>query len=414
MTWPFIAEPEQVLFASPEPERLFCATPSLTRLPSGRLLATFDLSGPGTAALSGPRAIHGDFDLPSQGRVCISDDDGHTWRQTAEIPMYHIRAFHGRGDTVWLLGHDHQLMVCRSIDGGDHFEEPVVLDDNARWHQSACSADWRHGRCYLTMEQVRPGTTWPGIAPVLMSIGQEDDWRERRNWRFSAPLDWTRMVPLPTSCGVPFFPTGPVSPGEPTRFCGAPGVLESNVVRLYDPLHPFYDPADRTVLAFMRAHTGRTNLAAVAAGCEGPDGSLHWKLLTTPAGTKLAYVPFPGGQMKFQILYDEGSQFYWLVSSQASDSMRKPETLPQKRYGLPDNERNRLALHFSRNCFDWCFAGMIAVGAQPNESRHYASLAIVGKDLLVASRSGSPRAMNSHNCDQITLHRIRDFRKLLY
>ncbi len=38
---------EEIFFRSPSPEDLFCYTPALTRLPGGRLLALFDLGGPG-------------------------------------------------------------------------------------------------------------------------------------------------------------------------------------------------------------------------------------------------------------------------------------------------------------------------------------------------------------------------------
>ena len=53
-------------------------------------------------------------------------------------------------------------------------------------------------------------------------------------------------------------------------------------------------------------------------------------------------------------------------------------------------------------------------GASVPESRHYASMAIDGDDLVVLSRSGSPQAKSPHNGDMITFHRIRDFRSLVY
>ena len=38
------------------------------------------------------------------------------------------------------------------------------------------------------------------------------------------------------------------------------------------------------------------------------------------------------------------------------------DRLPEDRYNLPNNERRRLQLHFSKNMIDWCFAGLVAVG----------------------------------------------------
>ena len=125
-------------------------------------------------------------------------------------------------------------------------------------------------------------------------------------------------------------------------------------------------------------------------------------------------MPLPGGQCKFHIVFDDRTSLYWLVSSQATDSMCRGEYLGPERYGLPNNERHRLALHFSRNCVDWCFAGVIAIGSSPKQARHYASAVIDGDDLHVLSRSGDERAVSAHDGNLITFHTIRNFRELSY
>lgn len=63
---------------------------------------------------------------------------------------------------------------------------------------------------------------------------------------------------------------------------------------------------------------------------------------------------------------------------------------------------------------DWCFAGIVAIGKTPKESRHYASMVIDGDDLCILSRSGDARAQSAHNGDLITFHTVRDFRSLVY
>src|SRR5690606_11209371 len=103
-------------------------------------------------------------------------------------------------------------------------------------------------------------------------------------------------------------------------------------------------------------------------------------------------LPMPGGQMKFHILYDEQMKLYWLLSTQATDSMTRAEKLPPDRFWLPNNERHRLQLHFSKNCVDWCFAGIVTMTDSQKQARHYASMAFDGDDLLVLSRSGDERA----------------------
>ena len=128
----------------------------------------------------------------------------------------------------------------------------------------------------------------------------------------------------------------------------------------------------------------------------------------------MLHIPFPGGQMKFDICYDEISKYYWLICSQTTDSMKRPECLPDDRFGLPDNERHRLVLYFSKNMFDWCFAGVIAIGKTAKQSRHYASMVIKDNDILILSRSGDENALSAHNGNMITLHRVADFRNLTY
>ena len=75
----------------------------------------------------------------------------------------------------------------------------------------------------------------------------------------------------------------------------------------------------------MRAHTGTTNFACVAKVVEGDDGSLRTMLEQAPSGEPMLYVPMPGGQMRFHVLQDEAAGLYWLLSTQATDSMTRPD-----------------------------------------------------------------------------------------
>ncbi len=405
---------EKLLFESPDASNIYCFSPALCRLSSGRLIATFDLGGPGVESLPGVKSVHGDFGLCNQCKVFVSDDNGESWRHTADLPMLHARPFIV-GDRLSIIGHNGALTVTTSLDAGETWSEVAVLESQREWHQAPCAVEYYHGKVYLTMEVVLPDTTWPGTAPVLMSIAKDADPRDNAAWRFSNELIFPQNLIADSGIGVPFFRTGNLTPdAQDKRFCGDPGWLESHVVRIHDKNHIFYDRQEKNFLVMMRAHTGSTNIAAVAKGVENPDGSLSLASIKTPAGAAMIYVPCPGGQMKFHLLYDEPSKLYWLVSTQATDSMIRPELLPDKRYNLPNNERNRLQLHFSKNLFDWCFAGMVAINKKDIESRNYPSMTVVDNDLLILSRSGDARAKSAHNGNLITLHRIKDFRKLVY
>jgi hypothetical protein len=164
----------------------------------------------------------------------------------------------------------------------------------------------------------------------------------------------------------------------------------------------------------MRANTLSTGYGAIAKVVENDDGTMTTMLETAPSGRKMVFIPLPGGQMKFHIVYDEPTKLYWLLSTQATDSMTRAELLPDERFWTPNNERHRLQLHFSKNCIDWCFAGIVTMTDSALQTRNYASMAIDGDDLIVLSRSGDERAVSAHNGNLITFHRIRDFRGLVY
>ena len=139
-------------------------------------------------------------------------------------------------------------------------------------------------------------------------------------------------------------------------------------------------------------------------GRENADGTLTLDTWKRPDGSPVIFFPFPGGHMKFHIIYDERDRFYWMAASHVERSTG---------YGPPPNrERRVLGLYCSSDLFDWQLAGFIAAGKSRICSRHYASLVIDGEDLLVVSRSGDLEAKSTHDTDLITLHRVRGFREL--
>ncbi|MCC7174977.1 MAG: exo-alpha-sialidase [Bryobacterales bacterium] len=401
-----LAQDHVVVYESPDPARVFAYSPGLVRLDSGRLAATLDRSR---------------TDRP--GLILTSDDRGRTWTARAETPMRHARPFVA-GGSLYVLGHAGDLMVARSDDGGATWTEPVKLTSGQSWSQSASNVVYSRGRVYLVMERITD-TRFPGwqvavMAPVLMSADVGGDLTKREAWVFSDELAFRELLEKagrPRLIGAPFFKPGPTVAGAPRGFrhMHPMGWLEMQVVQFTDPDHVWFDPDRRTFHLWARAHTGLTNYACVLKAVEAQDRRrIAISLESAPSGEPALYVPCPGGHMRFHILWDGVTGLYWLLSSQSTDSMTRPDRLPPERFGLPDNERSRLALHFSRNCVDWCFGCLVAVGATPKQARHYASMAIDGEDLQVLSRSGDHRAASAHDGNLITLHTVRRFRELVY
>ena len=407
------------VFESPDAATVFCYTPGLARLESGRLVATMDLGGPGASKL--PDAKRAGDKRIWRGRAFTSDDHGRTWTHRTDFPFGHARPFVA-GKSLYVLGQSGDLMVIRSDDGGLTWCEPAVLTEKQHWHQSACNV-WYSGDCvYLVMERLAKADIkgWPvaGLAPVLMRARVTDDLTRRESWTLASELAFNDAVDYRQleGLGVPFFAMDPKKSlyPAPRRNMAPIGWLETNVVQFTDPNHVWYDESGKTFYLWARAHTGGTNLAAIAKVVENADGSMTTSLAAAPSGRTMVYVPCPGGQMRFHILYDEPTKLFWLLSSQSTDSMTRPDRLPADRFNLPNNERHRLVLHFSKNCVDWCFAGVVCMGATAGQGRHYASMAIDGDDLHVLSRSGDQRAKSAHDGNLITFHTIRQFRKLVY
>ena len=378
---------EVVIAESPAPDSVFLYTPGIVEGFDGRLVVSVDYGGPGTSILDGSRSDFGDYKSGNQIRVLLSDDNGKTWRETsARIPMMHEILFKA-GKSLYMIGHSGRLLITRSDDNGETWSDPSVLCPEPRWHQSCTPVDIHDGKVTLVYEKwVSDGHPWPGVGPVLMQAKVDDDLTEASSWKFSDLYNPDEDMEASRPSGIPL--TDP----------GKAGILETNVIRVYDEKNPFYDPSGKSVVLMMRASVGLPDIGVMMRGVEKPDGSLAVEKLTKN-GREMYFVHIPGADLKFYVVYDPESRLYWLLHSQMDGRM---------------NYRRRLALSYSPDLLKWTFAGLVAVGPSDNAARHYASMIIHGDDLLIVSRSGDERARNSHDGNLVTFHRVKDFRSLIY
>lgn len=428
-----LAQDGTVIYRSPDGMRIHAYSPGICTLPSGRLIATNDLGGPGVTDLPGPKSQRGALEGQHswQGNIFISDDHGSTWQQQHSFPFMHARPLRA-GNSLYVIGQANDLMIIRSDDDGETWSEPRALSQGQHWHQAPSNVHYAHDSVYLVMERRCHDEikTWsPGAnAPVLMRARCDSDLCQRANWTFASELCFSDIIPGIKDqaqidfSGVPFY-HAPYPGGvtlAPGRNCAPSGWLEANVVQFHDPRHIWHDPTGKTFYLWLRSHVGLTNYACIAKvteqGNEAGTGEMITELVSAPSGKNMLFVPCPGGHNKFHVIYDNTSKRYWLVSVQSTDSMCRPELLADDRFGIPLNQRCRLQLHFSSNMIDWCFAGMVTIGAHEKDARQYPAMCVDGDDLLIVSRSsdGVTPIPNAHDGNLTTLHRIPQFRNLVY
>lgn len=378
---------EKVITTSPNPDSIYLYTPAIAEGFGGRFVVAVDYGGPGTYALDGPKSDFGDYKAGNQIRVLLSDDKGKTWRETpARIPMMHEILFKA-GGSLYMIGHSGRLLITRSDDNGETWSEPAVLCPEPRWHQSCTAVDVYDGKVTLVYEKwVAEKHKWPGVGPVLMQAREDADLTDPSNWKFSELYNPDDDMEAARPSGIPVNATG------------APGMLETNVIRVHNPANPFYDATGKSVALLARASTGFPDIGVMLKGYEREDGSLAIGRFRKNEG-EVYFVHIPGGDLKFHILYDPESRLYWLLHSQIDGRM---------------NYRRRLALSYSPDLLRWTFAGLVAVGPTDHSARHYATMIQDGDDLFIVSRSGDERARTAHDGNIVTFHRIKDFRKLIY
>lgn len=391
-----------------DPGKQVAYCPAIEVLPSGRMVGTM-LTHDGR-----PEAAH-----EWVVSVFTSDDGGASWVHRKDLPMVDGQPF-AAGGAVYVIGGREDLFISRSEDGTT-WTELAPLKTGRQWYSFPGPPIRLNGRIYLEKE-CRPVPVTHGfpvwlLAPVVMSAWMEDDLTRPEAWTFSNVLgfqDVLAQLGRPNLLGVPFHTPRPrkTEPGVPPNT--GTGWGEGNLVQIRDPAHVWHDPAGRTLHIYLRAETGRSGFAAVAKAVLGDDGSITVETARAPSGEPIVFVPLPGGQGAFNILYDEKTRLYWLLSSQSLDSTRKRDFLDPWHYGLPYNERSRIALHFSKNCMDWCFAGLVADAGEQKRSFFHASAVIDGEDLVMLMRVADEAAVNAHNSNLIAFQRVRAFQCLAY
>lgn len=414
-----------VVQASPDPDHLFHANPSLLALSSGRLLAALHYHGPGLAKQPGAKGRLYRLNHLVLGAIHSSNDKGASWQHQADFPFAFARLFRD-GESVYALGHKGNLQIMRSQDGGNSWSKPDALtpEDEAGglFVQGPGQVLAHDGFFYTAVMKTPPAAFqgWPGsrLIPVVLRARIGGNLQSAKSWSFSEPdrsfADWFPWNDYP-GFGIPCFATPSEGKPDPIgggRYASRIGWDDAHVIPPPPPPHPWHEPD--TLLLVCRTGLHRANLAAVLKLRIPADGPMTLEQITAPSGTPLAFIPWPGGNQKFDVCWDGESGLYWTVSNRMTDTMVLPARLPARRWGLPADEASSLILSFSRNLVDWSLAGLLEPQNEAEPFRTGAAMAIRGNDLHVLVRAGGAGCRKLPETDQVRAYRIADFRALVY
>ena len=400
----YLADEYVSVFTTDDPHHLQPMSPYVTTLSNGRIIACFDLVGDRVSN----RIPIGYEENPGwigyRTMAAYSDDGGETWTYSLERLGLFPRAFQDGEKVYYIYRNDAtKLTVAVSDDYGTTWSEGFVIDERG-WHSAPTSVIVQGDYLYMTMEVSVNGS----LAPILIRGKRGADLTKKENWSFSEPLSLMQIIEDARRSDLDYTGIQRNNNTADARW------LEGNVFQIYDESHPWYDPTMKTFYIYSRQQSGRAGYAGLIKVTENADGTMTPSVMQSQAGKDQVYVPMPGGNDKFSIIYDETSKLYWLASNFNDHSIIEQIYTDGDMQANPAHQRDRLALWFSKDAMNWEFAGMITEGDTMRESRAYPHICVDGNDLLVVTRCGTEESSSNHDNNILSFHRIKGFRDLAY
>ncbi len=325
---------------------VYIGSPSLARLPDGRLVAGHDLFGCGSWDFS---------------RIFRSPDGGRSWRHVADLQQaFWGKLFVHRGKLFMLACRCRfgDILLYHSPDGGETWRGPAVLVAGP-YHKAPVPLVEHRGRLWTCVER-----RFPEFQAVALSVPLEVDLMNPHNWTVSTPL--------------PYDPNWAPTGWKPRRA----HISEGNAV---------VDPQGR-LLNVLRYNPPPHYRKAVV-------------LNIAPDGRSLSFnrtIDFYGSLTKFTIRRHPETGVYWSLVNRVPEpegdvwAVRNVLTLVSSRdldHWTPvrdvlRDDREIAPKYTGFQYIDWLFDGA---------------------DLIFVSRTAYNGAHNFHDANHLTFHRIKDF-----
>ena len=343
----------------------YLCSPSLLRMPDGRLLASMDLY-----EMKAPQNLTLIFE---------SRDDGKTWRHLTELmPCFWGRMFLHKGELYMLSVSTEygDLLIGKSADGGRTWGAPTALlrgsgrPDSPGVHKNPQPPVVYGGRIWETLEW----GAWAcgGHDAMVMSADENADLLKPESWLFSEPL--------------PYDPDWPGT-AKPTERGGSSGCIEGCLT---------VDPAGHLV-NIMRYGIDK---------CEPNYGlALVYRVDTEHPESPLVYersMAFDGNHSKFQVRRDPVSGRWYSIISRI--------TCPRDHW-----VRNLLSLVVSDDLVTWKLVKDLYDFRRLERTQtglQYVDFFFEGDDILFLCRTSLNGAHTYHDSNYSTFHKIGGFRDL--
>ena len=336
-------------------------SPSLVKLPSGRLLASMDVyEGRGPQNLS---------------LLFRSDDRGATWHYVCDLyPLFWGNLFVHRG-RLYMMGCSTEfgdVVIGASDDEGETWTAPshlfagnCTIGDG--WEQSPMPIVTYNGRLWAAMEYAGRNV---GRMPTFLSAPEDADLLDPASWRAACPMRLPKEVE-----GVP----------GSRMDC----IIEGNL----------YVTPEGDLRCMLRVDADEADVfdpkaAVLKVPVEDPDA----------APELLGYIPMPAGyNSKFMLRYDAVSGYYFAVGN-LPNSRKQPQ------------HRNILALFASPDAVHWETLCRLIDGEREQlfeVGYQYPSFLFDGDDILLQVRTATNGSHNFHDGNYSVFHIIPNFRGLL-